>query len=103
MGTLQQNLIPGLEECGERPLTEKEQQLVSILELVRIERFVSRPPRRFGRKPWEQQALARALVAKAVYHHPHTRATLEALRASAVVRRLCSFVKCADIPGRVEH
>jgi hypothetical protein len=32
MGTLQRNLIPGLEECCERPLTDKEQQLVSILE-----------------------------------------------------------------------
>ena len=43
MGTLQRNLIPGLEECGERPLTEKEQQLVSILELVQIEKFAGRP------------------------------------------------------------
>ena len=29
MGTLQRYLFPRLEECGERPLTEKEQQLVS--------------------------------------------------------------------------
>jgi len=59
MGTLQRNLIPGLEACGERPLTAKEQQLVNVLELVQIEKFVGRPPRRFGRKPWERQALAR--------------------------------------------
>ena len=43
MGTLQRNLIPRLEECCERPLTEKEQQLVSILELVQIEKFAGRP------------------------------------------------------------
>jgi len=30
MGTLQRYLFPRLEECGERPLTEKEQQLVSF-------------------------------------------------------------------------
>jgi hypothetical protein len=54
-GTLQRNLIPGLEECCERPLTEKEQQLVSILELVHIEKFVGRPARRFGRKRRERQ------------------------------------------------
>jgi hypothetical protein len=38
-------------------------------------------------------------VAKAVYNHPHTRATLEALRASPVLRRLCGFVRRADIPS----
>jgi hypothetical protein len=29
MATLQRNLIPGLEACGERPLTDKEQQLAN--------------------------------------------------------------------------
>ena len=86
MGTLQRNLIPGLEECGERPLTEKERQLVNILELLQIEKFVGRPAQRFGRKPWERRALARAFVGKAVYKHPTTWATLEALRASRVFR-----------------
>jgi Transposase DDE domain/Transposase domain (DUF772) len=98
-GTLQRNLIPGLEECCERPLTEQERQLVSILELVRIERFVGRPAQRFGRKPWERQALARAFVGKTVYNHPHTRATIEALRASPVFRRICGFVKPGDVPS----
>jgi hypothetical protein len=96
---LQRNLIPGLEECCERPLTEQERQLVSILELVHIERFVGRPAQRFGRKPWERQALARAFVGKAVYNHPHTRATIEALRASPVFRRICGFVKPGDVPS----
>jgi Transposase domain (DUF772)/Transposase DDE domain len=98
-GTLQRNLIPLLEECWERPLSEKERQLVSILELVQIEKFAGRLPKRFGRKPRERQALARALVAKAVYNHPHTRATMEALRGSPVFRRLCGFVRRSDIPS----
>jgi Transposase domain (DUF772) len=98
-GTLQRNLIPLLEECWEWPLTEKERQLVSILELVRIEKFAVRLPRRFGRKPRERQALARALVAKAVYNHPHTRATMEALRGSPLFRRICGFVRRSDIPS----
>ena len=98
-GTLQRNLIPRLEECGERPLTEKERQLVNILELIHIEKFAARPPRRFGRKPWERQALARAFVGKAVYNHPHTRATIEALRAAPVCRRICGFVRRSDIPS----
>jgi hypothetical protein len=99
MGTLQRYLFPRLEECGERPLTEKEQQLTSILEVLQIEKFVGRPFKRFGRKPWERQALARAFVGKAVYSHPHTRATIEALRASPVFRRLCGFVRRSDIPS----
>jgi hypothetical protein len=98
-GTLQRNLIPLLEECGERPLTEKERQLVSILELVHIEKFAGRLPRRFGRKPRKRQALARALVGKAVYNHPHIRATIEALRAAPVFRRICGFVRPGDIPS----
>src|SRR5665648_372774 len=98
-GTLQRNLIPRLEECGERPLTEQERQLVSILALVHIEKFVARPAQRFGRKPWERQALARAFVGKALYNHPHTRATIEALRASPVFRRTCGFVTRADVPS----
>ena len=98
-GTLQQNLIPLLEECWERPLTDKERQLVSILELLQIEKFAGRLPRRFGRKPKERQALARALVAKAVYNHPHTRATMEALRGSPVFRRICGFVRRSDLPS----
>jgi hypothetical protein len=99
MGTLQRNLIPGLEECCERPLTEKEQQLVGILELVQIEKFVGRPFQGFGRKRRERQALARAFVAKAVYNHPHTRATIETLRAAPVFRRICGFVQRAEVPS----
>jgi hypothetical protein len=99
MGTLQRNLIPLLEECWERPLTDKEQQLVNILELLQIEKFAGRPSRRFGRKPRQRQALARAFVGKAVYNHPHTRATIEALKASPVFRRICGFVGLVEVPS----
>ena len=99
MGTLQRNLIPCLEECWERRLTEKEQQLVSILEVLQIEKFAGRPTQQFGRKPWERQALARAFVGKAVNNHPTTCATIEALKASPVFRRLCGFVRRGDVPS----
>jgi len=99
MGTLQRNLIPRLEECWERPLTEKERQLVSILELVQIERFVARPFQRLGRKLAERRALARAFVGKTVYNHPTTRATWQALRAAPVFRQICGFIKDTDVPS----
>jgi hypothetical protein len=56
-------------------------------------------PQRFGRKRLERRAIARALVCKAVYNHRTTRATLEALRGSPVLRRICGFVSCVPIPS----
>jgi len=99
-GTLQRNLIPCLEECWERPLTDNERQLVSILELLHIEKVAGHPqPQRFGRKKRERQAMARAFVGKAVYSHPTTRATIETLHASPNFRRICGFVMIGDIPS----
>ena len=43
--------------------------------------------------------MARAFVGKAVYNHPTTCATIEALKASPAFRRLCGFVRRADIPS----
>jgi hypothetical protein len=100
MGTLQRQLFPRLEECWERPLTAKEQQLVSILALVPIEKFVSpSAPQRFGRKRRDRRALARAFVAKAVYNHPFTCSTREALRTSRGLRRLCGYARRSEIPS----
>jgi hypothetical protein len=74
MGSMQRSLFPRLEECWQRQLTEKERQLVSILELIEVERFVVRnaSTQRLGRKLIEREAIARAFVAKAVYGHPFT-------------------------------
>ena len=98
MGTLQRHLFPRLEECWERPLTDKEQQLVSILELVQIEKFVPpSSPRRLGRKRHDRRALARAFVAKAVYIHPFTCSTREAFRTSRGLRCMCGYGRRCDI------
>jgi hypothetical protein len=100
MGTLQRHLFPRLEECWERPLTDKEQQLVSILELVQIEKFVaSSSPGRFGRKRHDRRALARAFVAKAVCNHAYTCSIREALRTSRGLRRICGYARRSDIPS----
>jgi hypothetical protein len=100
VGTLQRNIFPRLEECCERPLTEKEQQLVSILELVQIEKFISpHYAQRFGRKALERRAIARAFVGKAVFNYSTTRATIEGLRTAPNFRRICGFVRQVDIPS----
>ena len=57
--TIQGNLFPWLEEeLG--PLTEKQQQLVTVLEIVRLEAFLRHWPGMVGRPPSDRAALARS-------------------------------------------
>jgi hypothetical protein len=57
---MQQVLFLQLEVCRRSRLTDKEQQLISILELVQIERFVpsSASTQRLGRKLSDREAIA---------------------------------------------
>lgn len=99
--TLQRSLFPKLEECWQRPLTNKEQRLVTILELLQVEKYVPRTAsgQWLGRKLLEREAIARAYVAKAVYHHPFTRTTIHDLSTTPNLRRICGFERIADIPS----
>ena len=64
---IQSSLFPWLEEqLGE--LTEKEQKIVTTLELIRIERFTAFSRSLRGRPPKERAAVARAFVVKAEYN-----------------------------------
>jgi len=96
--SIQVSLFPFLrEELG--PLTTKMQQLVSILEIIRIEEYI---PRRFwdiGRPPKDSLAIARAYVAKAVFNMPTTRALIDRLHYDSVLRRICGFEKKQDSPS----
>ena len=70
---IQSSLFPWLaEELG--PLTGKQQELVATLEFVRIEEFIYSSRGFPGRPPQDRTAIARAFVAKMIYHQPTTRA-----------------------------
>lgn len=99
-GTLQRCLFPDLEECWNTVLTDKERQLVSILELVQLEGFVVRKADNqwLGRKLLQRESMGRSFVAKAVYGYPTTRALIEALKTTPNLRRICGFGGVADIP-----
>ncbi len=101
MGSLQRSLFPKVEECWERPLSDKERQLLTILELVKVEEHVpkSASTQWLGRKLLQREAIARAFVAKAVYTHPFTRTTIEALNGNSTLRRICGFERVSDIPS----
>src|ERR1035437_3403059 len=95
---IQATLFPHLLASLSQPLTEKEQQLVAILEIVRIEEFVGLANWR-GRPQADRQALARAFVAKAVYNLPTTKLLVQTLRAEPNLRELCGFGRLEQVPS----
>ena len=101
MGNLQRTLFPHLEECWCGPLSEKERRLVSILEIVQVEKHVPKSASRqwLGRKLRERESIARSFVAKAVYGHPFTRTTIEGLHGTPNLRLICGFARKSDIPS----
>lgn len=96
--SIQGTLFPWLEkELGE--LSEKQKQLVSILELLQVERYLEGLTASVGRPREDRGALARSYVAKAVYNLGTTRQMLERLDSDATMRRLCGWERAGQIPS----
>lgn len=94
---LQGWLFPRLEEeLG--PLSEKLQQLVSVLGLAEVESQIPSVRGQVGRPPRDRRAMARAFVAKAVYNLPTTRALIEMLKADNGLRRVCGWERGSEVP-----
>ncbi len=97
MGVLQGALFPTLqEELGS--LTEKHQQLVAVLSMIRIEGLIAGWAGGVGRPAKDRRAMARAFVAKAVYNMSTTRQLLERLAVDVVLRRICGWESQREIP-----
>ena len=96
--SIQHALFPQLERVL-GPLTEKQQQLVQTLEVIRIEQMILRRFRVPGRPPKDRAAMARALVAKAVYDMPTTRVLLDRLDTDVVLRRICGWERRSEVPS----
>lgn len=95
---VQRSLFPWLEEeVGE--LSEKQRQLVSTLDMVRVEKFIPIVHSLRGRPLKERSAIARAFVAKAVYNMPTTRDLLERLSFDRKLRRICGWEGKNEIPS----
>ena len=96
--TIQGTLFPWLEqEFGE--LSQKQKQLVAILELLQVERYLGSEAATVGRPREDRGALARSFVAKAVYNLGTTRQMLERLASDATLRRLCGWERASQIPS----
>ena len=80
------------------PLTEKQQQLIAILEVVRIEEFLPRFFSCVGRPQKDRAALARAFVTKAVFNMPTTRVLIERVESDISLRRICGWERRNEVP-----
>ncbi len=95
---IQGSLFPWLEEeLG--PLTKRQQQLVTILELIRIEEHLRIAYGGPGRPRKDRAAIARAFVAKMVYAIPCTNMLLERLKSDKSLRRICGWECQYQVPG----
>jgi hypothetical protein len=66
--TTQRVPFPFLEKEIEEPLTEKLKQVVTTLELIRIEDYVYIPGYWHGQSPGNRKEITRSFIAKAVYN-----------------------------------
>jgi len=98
--SLQSSLFPALGECLPEPVTQKQKQLVTILEIVRIEEHVESPFRQgMGRPECDRRSLARAFVVKAVYNLPQTDLLIEMLKLQPNLRQLCGWERFSQVPS----
>ncbi len=95
--TIQGSLFPWIIEELD-PLTQKQQELVTTLEMLRIEAFIYSSRGYPGRPPEDRTAIARAFVAKMIYNLPTTRMLLNRLQSDISLRRICGWERVSDIP-----
>jgi len=94
---IKQNLLLPLQEKSSRPLTSKQQSLITPLEFIRIEDFIS-PAIGLGQPPEDRVPIARAFIAKATYGHTTTRQLLDQRQSDVRLRRICGLEKASDVP-----
>jgi transposase len=92
----QDQLFPRLEEeLGD--MSEHHRQFVRALALLELDGFAAVRSGR-GRPSHDRAKIARAFLAKAVFHICNTRALLDRLAHDTVLRRLCGWEQAAHIP-----
>jgi hypothetical protein len=95
---IQGDLFPWLEEeLG--PLSDKHKQIITALDVARIEVFVEAWSGLPGRPPAERAPLARSFVAKAVLGLPTTALLIERLDVDKTLRRLCGWQRRTAVPS----
>jgi hypothetical protein len=99
LNKIQEGLFPGFaEEMG--PMSDRHAQLMVILDVVRVEEFVTVDPYPLsaGRPPSDRSTLVRAFIAKSVLNIPTTVALIDRLKVDRVLRRICGWEAGRKIP-----
>jgi len=84
-------------ELGE--LTAKQKQLVTVLEVAKLEEHLPYAGRYPGRPLEDRVAIARAFVTKMVYNMATTRILLDRLESDPTIRRICGWERREDVPS----
>jgi transposase len=96
---IQGNLFPWLqEELG--PLSKKQKQLITVLEVARVEQFIQYSPIWPGRPESDRRALVRAFTAKAVCNMSTTTQLHDRLLCDLAFRRICGWEMRKDVPSQ---
>lgn len=97
---IQNNLFPFLNDI-DLALTPKLQEVVTVLEMIGVERFLGGYQfSAIGRPCKDRTAIARAFVAKAVLNLPTTEALIDRLKIDISLRRICAFSSTHSIPDK---
>ena len=98
-GWLQGTLFPHLEEdLG--LLTEQEQELVKVVELLNLPKFTKGYCwKGIGCPPKDRTAIVIAFLAKAIWNLPTTRALVRYLHDAKRLRQLCGWELKTDVPS----
>lgn len=95
---IQTRLFPALEEAV-GALSDREQRLVRICELLNLEKHVPFVGALTGRPLAQRIPIARAFIAKSVYNFATTSILIENLLRNATLRYLCGWTSKRDVPS----
>jgi hypothetical protein len=97
---LQLSLYPALEECLKEPLSDKERQLVALLEFMAIEQYVDAGATGCcGRPKHERCRLIRAFVVKTFYGLDTNKALHDMLVSGPGLRLICGYSNPWQVPS----
>lgn len=95
---VQLTLFPMLQKkCGE--LSKEHKNLVSILELIRIEEFIPSTKFHFGRPCKDRPAISRAFIAKMVLKIPNTKQLIRLLKVDNTLKIICGWEEINSLPS----
>jgi hypothetical protein len=99
---LQLDLFPDLEELLDTQLSKKMKQLVALLDIACIEKYIPKT-KGPGRPPKNSAAVARSFLAKAVLGISTTKSLIERLHGDKTLRIICGFESRSQIPGESSY